>query len=533
MPDSLFKKWGDNYKIITGDEKVNRPDLLPFKNTDKALKMLHKHINNNSKIAIHCDVDMDGIGTGYILKRFMQSLKSTNHLFIINKEKIHGIQKKHVEYFNNTNVMDLIIILDSSCNEIDYVKKLNCDVLVVDHHEILHNDSYGVRENGTEYVIVTNMLYNSEIDEINEYITNINPNAIEFNEEYSVENRMSCGLVLYELLRIYQTTFNTGDILGNLMLYQWVGLTLFTDAVILNTKRNQWYIENTVHSMELESTLGIITNAMNSYKLKLDKSFISYSLAPAFNRAIRAGASGEALDIVLNKPNKILELNKYREAQDKAVSLGTSKIDLTKDYIIKDTSNLEIHENYNGVIAGRLCGEHDKNTVVFKVINGIAMGSFRGRHSTVDYRAKFHSMYDNVYAEGHGPAFGFKVDINLLENIMDSLKEIEPLNETREYLTVGNVSEDKKGIHHIDNIDDFKRAGNVWRMAIGNSKVASNEEITLVTPLNQAVLDSTIGKMFKYNVLGMECKAFEPLSTDMVRIYAEYSKEIDFYVRNI
>lgn len=530
MLDVVFSKWGSD--VITGDRNPDKPSMLAFKHSEKALRILEKHIRKNSLIGVHADVDMDGIGSVYILKQFIESLSSNRHLFIINKDKDHGIKDKHVEYFNAINKIDLLIVLDSSSNDIDLIKELSCDVIVIDHHEIHHEDLYGVREDGTEYVIINNMIENKDVKVINEFI---NVNNLEANlsiGEYSVDSRMSCGLVLYELLRLYSVAYQTGPILENKMLYQWVGVTLFTDAIILNTERNQWYIDNTVHSMDVEPCLNIILKQLNKYKAKIDKSFINYTLAPRINKAIRAGATSQALDIILNNPYKIRDLEIYGDDQAKALELVIGDVDKSNDsYIAKDVTSLGISKNYCGVIAGRLCGENSKNTIVYLVEDGVAKGSFRGRYN-VDYRGKFEQFKEGIYAQGHKGAFGFKVQVELIDSLMESLKEIEPIGNIREYLTAGEIREELRGIHHIENIDEFRVGGNLWRLAIGNSKLSSSEEINIVTSLNEAILKDTRGKLFIYNVLGIECKAFEELASNRIKIYAEYSTSIDFYVKN-
>lgn len=530
MTDNVFSAWGSD--IVTGDKPVEKPNLIAFKNSEKAIRILNKHIKRDSFIGVHCDVDVDGIGCGIILKQFLQSLSSRNHLFIINREKVHGIQAKHVEYFNNIDKIDLLIVLDSSTNEIEYIKGLQCDVIVVDHHDILQFDLYGVHENGTEYVIINNMIENKNPNEIIEFIKNINNDTDVQLDEYVVDSRMSGALVLYELLRLYSDTYNTGPILENKMLYQWVGVTLFTDAVTLNSDRNQWYIDKTVHNMDLEPSLKIILTEMNRYKAKADKSFINYTLAPAINRAIRAGASGVTLDILINKPYNINDLNKYREQQDNALKLCTENKVYSGEYIAKDITNLDIHRNYCGVIAGRLCGDNHKNVVVYKVEDGIAKGSFRGRYNDVDYRQQFENFKDGVYAQGHKPAFGFMIEEEYIDDVMRSLRAIEPQGNPVKYLTAGKIEDKHRGIHHIENMDEFKKQGNLWRLAIGNSKLSSYEEINIETSIQEAVLKENKGKIYIYNVLGLECKSFEPLTTDIIKVYVEYSNNIDFYVRN-
>lgn len=530
MEDILVRKWGS--KKVTGDEEVSKPSLLGFKYCINAIALIDKHARKGNRIAVHGDVDMDGIGSSKILNKFFKSLGVTNVLYLINKEKKHGIQEKHVDYFNNKNKIDLLIILDSSTNEMDIIKGFNCDVIVIDHHEVLHNSLY-VKDGEYEKVIINNMVDNLEGDKITEWLKKNNPNTKEKVDDYKADSRMSGAMVLYELLRIYCEALNKGDYLEKLYLYQWVGITLFSDAVKLTSDRNQWYMDKTVYNMELESSLSIILSKLNSYKGKLDKNFISYTFVPIINKAIRAGFSGEALDIILNRPEDIENLRNYDAMQREALAICIKPEEYyPKDYIMKDITNTGVSENYCGVIASRLCGDFNKNTVVFKVVDGIAIGSFRGRRGDVDYRAFFENYREGIYAQGHKPAFGFKVEQDILEDVINGVSSIES-KESKFYITIGNIADKFKGENHIEDLESFKRQGYFWRLGVGNSKVATEEEIYIIASRADVELEDIVGKLYKYNVLGIKCKAFEPIETDLVKIYIEYGSDLEMYVSNL
>lgn len=527
MSDLLIERW--HSEIVVGDKKAPKPDMLAFKNTVQALELLRRHIKSNSRIVVHCDVDLDGVGCGYILKKFLNSQGATNVLFMINKEKVHGVAQKHVDYFN-ANPIDLLIIVDSSSNEIETIKKFNCDVLVIDHHAINHNDTYIKDKN--EYIIVNNMISNLNCEVVNDWIKRINRvTPVQF-EAYEAEERMSGALVTYEVLRVYCEAYRTGPVLENLMLYQWVGLTLFSDAVLLANDRNQWYIENTVHTMEVEPSIKIMMAELNEYKAVLDKSFISYTLVPIINKAIRAGASGEALNIILYTPSKIRDLDKYAELQAQALDkIIDPKTKYVGDYVMVDITGKDISRSYCGVIASRIAGDNSKNTAVFMVEDGIASGSFRGVYSKVDYRGFFEKYHESIFAQGHKAAFGFKATIEQLRDILSQLHTIELVNKDT-YLTMGDVAEEDKGIHHIEDIDYFKKQGLLWRLAIANSKLSSEEHLEILTSIKNVELKEQKGKLYMYDILGIQCKAFEQLTSDKVTVYAEYGTMIEIYARN-
>lgn len=527
--------------------KAEKPGYCIFNNTSKALKMLHKHIQNDSKIVMHTDVDVDGIGTTYILKRALESLKSINHLQMINKDKVHGIQQKHADYFKHFPV-DLIIITDSSCNEIDTIKQFNCDALCIDHHELLHNDLSGKCNDGVhDYVIVNNTIENTNQQEDEEWLSKNSKLAFENIEHYTGTTAMSCGLVVYELLRVYCRAYSDERMLENLMLYQWAGVTLFTDVIDTLNKRNQWYMDNTVFSMDTERALGIMMKQINSFKATLDKSYIQYSFAPIINKAIRAGDSNKILDRVINNPSNIKEnLEEYERLQTEAIEKATTvetkdtltgavkkvPIAFNTDNIMLDISSLGINANYTGVIASKLQGNNKANAAVYnKLDDNSVKGSFRGRYKNVDYRKFFEESGEGIYAQGHSSAFGFKLEKAELENIANGLQSIEPKGEDRPWLTAGNMTEDERGKYHITDIEEFKRQGYIWMIATGNSKVPSTDEIVIRVKSSDVTLKETRGKLYVYNALGLECKAFKPLEGKYFDVYMEHSNEVCFYIK--
>lgn len=543
--DILLEKW--KCKSVSGEVEPDKPSFCVFNNTRLALDMLRKHIDNNSKIVFHTDIDVDGIGTTYIFKKTLENLGSNNHILLINKDKVHGIMRKHVEYFKKRPV-DLVIITDSSSNEIEIIKQFESDVLVIDHHELLNNNLSGKCNDGIhDYIILNNTIDNKNQELDNLWLRSKNISAFKNLVDYKGTPDMSCGLVVYELLRLYCECFANPNLLENLMLYQWVGITLLTDVIDNLNDRNQWYMNKTVFNKDVESTLRVILTNINKFKATIDKSYITYSFAPIINKTIRAGESAIALHTVINNPNNITELNKYAEMQKEAVDKATIiKIQdpltgaitacnrvFNQENIIMDISKLNISPNYCGVIASRLSGDNNKNAAVFVLdtSDGLYKGSFRGKYKDVDYRKYFDAFADDIYAQGHKGAFGFKVTKEQLDSLIGNIKSIEPLEDTKPWLTLGNMKPDEYGKYHISSLDDFKRLGYIWRIATGNSKVTSKDEIVIRVKSNDVVLKDTKGKLFIYDVLGLECKAFKPLSGEYFDVYIEYTNEINMYIR--
>lgn len=516
----------DCYEEVVGENEPNIPDMVEFFMYEKAIDMIRKHIESGI-IRLHADVDMDGIGCCYIMNTFLGLILDKNRVrACINKEKVHGLSDKHAKYLNSIK-SDLVIIMDSSSNDIDIIKQINCDVLVIDHHDVSHNELSGNTAGG-EYIIINNMIDNGD--------------------KYKSEPRMSGALVVYELLRQYQKKYMDEDVLFSNMLYQWVGVTLLTDVIPTGNLRNQWYMSNTVYKSDTEVGLNTLMNKIDSRVNSLNKSFINYKLAPMFNRAIRAGASAEALDIALNNQSEVVKLEKYKEVQDKIMDRvnytltnerifdDTEKLDIVErdNYILCNLNNTGIRKSYTGLIASKMLDIKNKNAVgciVEDIDKEFSLnGSFRGRYDTVDYRGIISSY--GYFSEGHSNAFGIKVPAREMDDIMSKISEMESTIDNKPYVTAGEIIEQYRGKYHIADFNEFRKAGLLIRLAIANSKLSTREHINIVIANREFEVVKSGANWKRVMVWGLECWVFEELKTQFLNLYIEYSGEIKAYLKN-
>lgn len=548
--DNLIKnKWKTDKVWEESFSEDYRPGYCIFNNTAYALDLLYKHVKNNSKMCFHTDVDVDGIGTTYIFKKTLEKIGSNNHLLLINRDKVHGIQQKHADYFKQKPI-DLMIITDSSSNEIDIIKQFNCDVLCIDHHDLLHRDLLGYCNDGIHrYVIVNNTIDNYAFDFDKRWLMTKKPGIFDNVEPYKGTSAMSCGLVVYELLRIFCDIYGYTHLLENMKLYQWVGVTLISDVIDTLNDRNQWYLDKTVFSYEVEPTLDCIMHKINKYISKLSVSYIGYTFAPLVNKAIRANAGAEALTDIIYYPDRILDLKKYDENQkdavDRAINIEivhngvktTGKRDFSNsDSIELDITSLGINPNYTGVIASHVGGDNNKAAAVYYIDKeGLCKGSFRGQDKNFDYRGYFEKFDPSIYAQGHSLAFGFRLKKDLLDQIMKNIPELENKNKNIYDIALGQC---KNGIIHIDqeDWDNFRRQGYLMRISVGNSKVQTNDQILFRISNRDIDLKTAHGKLLIYNVFGgidnggFECKAFKPVTDSEVNVLSTVDNGIEMFI---
>lgn len=529
----LLEKW--KLPEIIGIKEVREPSICYFNNSINALRLLEKHIKNNSKTAIHFDVDFDGIASGFLVYKELVRRKMNKLSLVINKEKEHGIQVKHKDYMNN-NGYELLIIVDSSTNEIDTIRKCKCDVLVIDHHESNVKNTFGYCEDNEHlYIIVNSTISSYDFESNYKSINEIESETNKHIEKCTGTQDMSCGLVVYETLRLWYTIYNDANSLDSSSKYQWAAASLLTDQINMINSRNQWYIQKMNRDKTIDETLLQIKDTINKYGNHMDKSYIQFKLAPIINKAIRADAGNEVLNIIMHNPSNISALDIY-SAKQKEVMGSIEKLNKEdgESYIIADITNTNISKNYNGVIASKLCGDNRKNTVCIKKIENQYKGSFRGRGKDFDYRQKF--LDSGIEAEGHPYAFGFKSDSTnkIRLALLECEKDIPYNMHVNHFLSLGNVDNDMLGTYHIESAEEFRKSKILMMLAYGNSNVGSVDEIQVVASTKDLVLKEAKEKFFKYTLLGdIELISFETLHGSNISIYAEYGNDIRLYGRNM
>jgi len=131
---TLLKNRGvkDPDKLLNIDESVIHNGML-FKNMERGLNMLHWHIENNSKIHILDDVDVDGITSGTEINNYILDINPNIHItHSMNENKVHGIIVNNLEKYD----FDLLIVPDAGSNDVKQCKELietkDVDILILD-----------------------------------------------------------------------------------------------------------------------------------------------------------------------------------------------------------------------------------------------------------------------------------------------------------------------------------------------------------------------------------------------------------------
>ena len=505
----LHELYGDVADILMG--RGAEPQFVPYipYNANEGAALLYNAIIRNSTIAVHADIDTDGFGSGYVFKTFVERLNpNVNVVVFTNKKKVHGVFQDFTEYVNmNIDKIGLVVILDSSTNNIEYIKQMQCNVLVVDHHEVLIN-SEELKGNTAfgKYAVVTNMIGTEDDTKL-------------------------CGCaVLYYLLRYMLELYDIDMEIEQLLLEQWVGVTLISDVIPLANMRNQWFMEKLFNSRERETTLRRMMKSLGVERV--DKNLIAYKISPLINSAIRGGGAAYALAILLREPERIAELAQYKDYQDKMVQLAVknSQPSVAENVVTVNVTNCgipkELTRNYCGLVAAKISKEYQKVAYIYVVENGVCSGSVRGTSGDVDYREKCEKA--GLKAEGHRAAFGLEIKEEFISNL-DMIMSSENLSKDM-FVSVGL---ENGGLEHYGSLGAFKIGGNVMLMALANSRLSSNESLEIHAYLEN-LNEIQRGKANKYEVDGLELVSFSELNSGRVRIYPEVSNfGISLYTSNL
>ena len=131
--------------VITFEQskKYFRPELSDLhdpwlmKDMDKAVERIIRAVNNNEKILVFGDYDVDGTTSVACMYRFLKKIHFDLDFYIPHRYREgYGVSKAGID-FANENGFNLIISLDCGIKSIDliaYAKQLGIDFIVCDHH---------------------------------------------------------------------------------------------------------------------------------------------------------------------------------------------------------------------------------------------------------------------------------------------------------------------------------------------------------------------------------------------------------------
>ena len=393
----------DNDEIATINTDLDLNNVfLNNKDFSQSINLVVNSINNNEKICILGDYDVDGSAATSLFIKFFEDINHPFFYYIPDREKDgYGATKKLFKKLI-LEKPKLIIMVDcgSTSNEaIDFLNDNEIKSLIIDHHEI-----------------------NKPFPNANSII---NPKKDNGYREYDYLCATSLSYFFLDLLiKKIESEINISDYLI------YVLLATVCDVMPLR-KLNRLIALNALKNFDITKNLPLNTLfKLNEKKNKIDINDLGYLIGPILNAGGRLGKSQYATellssnnDLVVNDRSKsLIKLNDKRKEIENLIleEIDFKKIEKeNKDVIIYYNPN--INEGLIGIIAARLKDYFNKPSFVITASNELLKGSARSIYNYNIGRVIKNSLDKNIIIKGggHNMAAGFtlnKVNLKDFEN---------------------------------------------------------------------------------------------------------------------
>ncbi len=380
-----------------------------MKDMDKAVTRIITAINNEEKILVFGDYDVDGTTSVACMYQFLKKIHSNLNFYIPHRYREgYGVSKAGIE-FANENGFSLIISIDcgiKSTELISYAKELGIDFIVCDHHlpdEILPRAA-GI----------------------------LNPKQTDCN--YPYKELCGCGVgfklmtALTEKLNLPEEfIFENLDLLATAIAADIVPMT--GENRILAFHGLKKANENPNHGIKALVQLSKLVN-------ELHISNLVFMIAPRVNAAGRMDDARKAVEMFIAES--------YEEALHFAEMLHSDNTDrkeadanITEEALALINNNKEWtnrkstvvfqphwHKGVVGIVASRLIEHYYRPTVVLTQSGEYAAGSARSVPGFNLYEA-IHACREHLLGYGgHFAAAGMTLEINQVEAFRNKFEEI-------------------------------------------------------------------------------------------------------------
>ena len=411
---------------VVGEEKIKEYllgtiDTIPspwlMKDMKKAVDILEKKIQQEAKIRIIGDSDIDGVTSTYILLKGLTRIGANVDTYIPDRVADgYGIHEHLIDRAESDKI-DTIVTCDNgiaACAEIQMAKEKGMTVIVTDHHDIPYRE-----ENGERRVILP------PADAI------LNPKQY----DCLYPNKNLCGAVvafkyitaLYERFDIQKKELED--------YYELVAIATVGDVMDLQGE-NRILVKEGLRRLPNTKNKGLqeLIRANNLEDSKITAYHIGFVLGPCINASGRLDTAARSLAL-LNAPTKeeaaklagdLTALNQSRKAltekgKEEAIQL-IETTELKNDRVLV-VYLPECHESLAGIIAGRLREKYHKPAFVLTRGEKCAKGSGRSIES--------YSMYDElvkcadlmVQFGGHPMAAGLSIEEENIEKFREQLNQ--------------------------------------------------------------------------------------------------------------
>lgn len=454
------------------------PNPYLLKDMDKAVARMVNAIENNEKITIFADYDVDGATSSALLYKVFKHFGTIPNIYVPHRLLDgYGPTVKSIDKIAATKT-DLLITVDcgtAAYDAVNYAKKLGIDVIVVDHHLASKKmpDAYAI----------------------------INPNRLDDDFPYNNIAAVSVAFFVVIALRSAMRSSGKQAEIDLMPLLDLVALGTVCDVMPL-TPFNRALIMHGINSIWRKNNLGLSV-MLESLKIEssIDVYHLGYVIGPRINAGGRAGRSDLGARLLTTEDyveakkiaNELELLNNERKAIEHSImEKAILKIEGTaNDKSVILSCGEDWHIGILGILASRIKERYNKPSIVISMgDNGVCKGSGRSI-SGIDLGTLISNARNSgllIDGGGHPMAGGFSIQKDKIAEFEQYLlKEVSKINNLNDVLLkvhelkidaiVKTNAISKKLFSDINKASPFGNGNPMPRFVLLNVRVVSVMEV--------------------------------------------------------
>lgn len=411
-----------DFHMSPTDKYVTEVTDIPL--FSKGVELLYNHLlDENSKLAIVTDNDVDGFTSSALFIKFMQYINCPIDI-LIDEGKTHGLTDNIMSKILDEQYT-LVIIPDAGSNDIKQHKVLldnNIDFLVLDHHEVLPETVDNINKNDKGIVI------NNQLLDINKHFTGVGMVYLFLKHVNYFENidfDLDKHLDLVALGAIGDVS-NVAD--KEIRYYVTKGLNETTNIFVKSVMKRKGLSEITgrdasfsiISMMNAVTRVGTIEEKHHMFDALVSDSEET-STIEVRKKNKKTGKFDKIPTEMLNQEVVTKECEAIKAKQDKIVKEAMTKVDViyNKDVIIGTISD-NYPSSINGLVAMKVSSKERKPVMIGKESKNSLSGSLRAPDG-LDFKGVLTESGLFNFVSGHKSAAGWKIDEEKLDDLYQYL----------------------------------------------------------------------------------------------------------------
>ncbi len=338
-------------------------DPFLMKDMDKAVSRLEKAVNNQEKVLIYGDYDVDGTTSVALMYQFLRSRVANLDFYIPDRyTEGYGISPRSIEYAAE-NHFSLVIVLDCGIKAVEKIKQ--------------------AKEKGIDFIICD---HHNPADTIPDAVAVLDPKRTDCS--YPYKDLSGCG-VGFKLLQAYSLR-NDIPVVELYDLLDLVVVSIASDIVPV-TGENRVLAHYGLKKLNSNPSLGLKTiirfSGLDGQHISI--SDIVFKIGPRLNASGRIEHGKKSVEILVvhdeeeaaRLGDEINSYNEIRKTLDRDIT--QEALDMIAHDPIQEERNATVlynrdwHKGVVGIVASRLTEHYYRPTIILTESNGLATGSAR------------------------------------------------------------------------------------------------------------------------------------------------------------